>query len=57
MAGVGQGATIEENQAEDAEASSAIRIDTDVFATLTATAGGEDDDGSAILRWFDCWRP
>jgi len=32
----------------------AIRIDTAVLTALTGPT--ESDDGSRIVRWFDCWR-
>ena len=54
MAGVRQGVTGEENQAAGGEAPSALRIDTDVFTALTATAGDSGDP--PIVGWFDCWR-
>ncbi|WP_324662704.1 hypothetical protein [Haloarcula sediminis] len=56
MAGVRQGATVEDNEPESAGAPPAVRIDTDIFATLTETAGRESDDAPTIVGWFDCWR-
>lgn len=56
MAGVGQGATVEENDAESVGAPPALRIDTDTFAMLTETTGRDSDDTPTIVGWFDCWR-
>jgi len=56
MAGGGRGPTVAEDRTAGAEAPSALRINTDVFTTLTATAG-EDGDTPIIVGWFDCWRP
>lgn len=57
MAGVRQGAPVEEDHAGSEDSPSALRIDTDVFATLTETAGEDCKDTPAIVSWFDCWRP
>ncbi len=56
MAGVGQGATVEESDAESAGAPPALRIDTDTFATLTGATGRDSADAPTIVGWFDCWR-
>ncbi|MDS0283027.1 hypothetical protein [Haloarcula onubensis] len=56
MASVGQGATIEEDRSGAVETPPALRIDTDVFATLTETVGEQRDGAPSIVAWFDCWR-
>jgi len=58
MAGVRQGRSHEEESASGGrtEPGAAVRIDTDVFATLTATDGDSGDSGPKIARWLDCWR-
>lgn len=55
MAGVRQGATGVKNQTEGVDPPSALRIDTDVFTTLTAAADADSDE-LPIVGWFDCWR-
>jgi len=56
MASVGQGATADEDHAGGGSSPSALRIDTDVFATLTAAAGEDREAAPTIVDWFDCWR-
>ena len=56
MAGVGQGATLEDDKDGNAPEPSAIRIDTNVFAALTEATTDDGDTTPAIVRWFDCWR-
>ena len=56
MAGVGKGATIEDDQDGNAPEPSAIRIDTNVFSALTEATTDDGDTTPAIVRWFDCWR-
>lgn len=54
MAGVGQrGAVAQDGETDDP---SALRIDTEVFATLTESASDDGDGAPVVVRWFDCWR-
>jgi len=57
MAGVRQGATVDEERAGSAGGPSALRIDTDVFTTLSARTGDDGGELPTIVGWFDCWRP
>ncbi|WP_262178269.1 hypothetical protein [Haloarcula laminariae] len=56
MAGVGQGATVEENGSESVGAVPALRINTDVFAGLSESVQRDSDDEPTIVSWLDCWR-
>ena len=53
MAGVERGVT---GETEQAERPSALRIDVDVFATLSERPDETGEDVPAIVGWFDCWR-
>ena len=57
MAGVGQRATVDEDRATSGGEPSALRIDIDVFTTLSATAGDDRGETPTIVGWFDCWQP
>jgi len=57
MAGVRQGATVDEERAGSAGGPSALRIDTDVFTTLSAPTDDGGGETPTIVGWFDCWRP
>lgn len=58
MAGVRQGRLTEEDKRAGTQQDSptAIRIDTDVFATLTDQRRPAGDERPRIAEWFDCWR-
>jgi len=59
MAGAQSGRLHEEQPADEGHGDRtgdrpAIRIDTAVLTALTGPT--ESNEGSRIVRWFDCWR-